>query len=87
MRSMHASGKPNTLSPSTDGYLWMSCQSLKILCMKKVGKDLVINQLEIPEELSQKIPVALDNPKGIQSFENLVKMRAVLPILILTPAD
>lgn len=61
-------------------YGWLPLDELPKLkdsLHEKVGKDLVINQLEIPEELSQKIPVALDNPKGIQSFENLVKMRAV----------
>ncbi len=52
-------------------------QNLKNQLHEKIGKDLVVNQLEIPKELNKKIPVALENPQSIKPFENLTKMRAI----------
>lgn len=51
--------------------------NLKIHLREKIGADLMVNQLDIPNELNNKVPVALENPRSIKSFENLTKMRAI----------
>ena len=44
---------------------------------EKANADIMVNLLEVPNELREKVPVELENPKIIKPFENLTKMRAI----------
>ncbi|NMC45667.1 MAG: hypothetical protein GYA52_02440 [Chloroflexi bacterium] len=52
-------------------------QNLKNHLHKKVSRDIMLNQLDVPKELRDKVPVLLENPKILKPFENLTKMRAI----------
>ena len=61
-------------------YGWIKNDEMKNLqstLEEKTGKNTIINILDIPKELREKIPVELENPKILKPFENLVKMRAI----------
>ncbi len=51
--------------------------SLTQLLHEKVSTDIMVNILDVPVELREKVPVVLENPKIIKPFENLTKMRAI----------
>ena len=52
-------------------------QSLKDHLHKQVSSDIMVNQLDVPKELREKIPVMMQNPKMLKPFEHLTKMRAI----------
>ncbi len=52
-------------------------QSLKDHLHKQVSSDIMINELDVPKELRDKIPVMMQNPKILKPFEHLTKMRAI----------
>ena len=52
-------------------------QNLKNHLHQTVSPDIMLNQLDVPNELRDKIPVQMENPKIIKPFENLTKMRAI----------
>jgi V/A-type H+-transporting ATPase subunit I len=51
--------------------------SLEDLLKKTFGKKVLMNVIDVPESLAEKIPVALSNPEALTPFEDFVKMRAV----------
>jgi len=52
-------------------------QNLKNHLHQTVSNDIMINQLDVPKDLRDKIPVRMENPKILKPFENLTKMRAI----------
>lgn len=61
-------------------YGWIKKNTLLKLTdflQENVSEDIMVNVLDIPKELREKIPVALENPKILKPFENLTKMRAI----------
>jgi V/A-type H+-transporting ATPase subunit I len=59
---------------------WVPAENLKSLesvLQKSFGDQVVLNVIDVPKELKKKIPVAMRNPEPMESFENLVKMRAI----------
>ena len=52
-------------------------QSLKEHLHEQVSSDIMVNQLDVPKELREKIPVMMQNPKILKPFEHLTKMRAI----------
>ena len=55
----------------------MPCRILQELLKKRFGKKVLLNVIEVPESMAEKIPVAVLNSQPLQAFENLVRMRAV----------
>ncbi len=59
---------------------WVPVESLPRLeetLKKSFGKKVLMNVINVPESLEDKIPVATRNPEAISPFEDFVKMRAV----------
>ena len=52
-------------------------QNLKNHLHQKVSRDILLNQLDVPKELRDKVPVLMENPKILKPFENLTKMCAI----------
>lgn len=50
---------------------------LEDLLLKRFRKKVLINVINVPEALAEKIPVATRNPEALSAFEDFVKMRAV----------
>ncbi|MGV8025875.1 MAG: V-type ATP synthase subunit I [Anaerolineaceae bacterium] len=61
--------------------------SLDHLLHEKVSADIMVNILEVPKELNEKVPVVLENPKVIKPFENLTKMRAIPAYFDIDPSE
>ena len=51
--------------------------SLEEILKKGFEKKVLINVIDVPESLAEKIPVATRNPESLSPFEDFVKMRAV----------
>ena len=51
--------------------------SLEDILKKGFGKKVLMNVINVPESLEEKIPVATRNPEALSPFEDFVKMRAV----------
>ena len=59
---------------------WIPADSvgeLHDIFVSRFGKDVTVNVIDIPKELRETIPVATQNSKIVEPFENFVKMRAV----------
>lgn len=59
---------------------WVPVEDLDVLndiLKKRFGKKVLMNVIDVPESLAEKIPVATRNPEVLSPFEDFVKMRAV----------
>ena len=52
-------------------------QNMKDHLHQKISSDIMVNQLDVPKDLRDKVPVLMENPKVLKPFENLTKMRAI----------
>jgi len=52
-------------------------ENLRLVLKSNFGKNATLSVIGVPEELKEKIPVSIRNPKSITPFEDFVKLRAV----------
>ena len=59
---------------------WVTVEDLDALketLKKRFGQKILLSVIDVPEELADKIPVAVRNAEPLSAFEYLVRMRAV----------